>query len=230
MRLPPQPGLPPQVELHRCRLDDDRDIELAVAEESLAPAERARAARFLQPRDAARYIRGRGFVRRTLGACLSCPAARVDLRAQEGGKPCIFGAPLEFNLTHSADRAVLAVSPDRRLGVDLELRSGPARDWNRLLETGRMVFTSAETEVLAGLPGEARIERFLSFWTAKEARMKLTGEGMRMAPKGIVLRLVDGVPAGFQGDVPAVGLHRVETGIPEAVCHLVQAPVDCGES
>ncbi len=223
MRLPPSPSVPPAVELHCCQLDDDRDIDFGEALESLAPPEVTRSARFVYRRDAERYIRGRGFMRRVLGEHLGIAARHVEIRAWRDGKPHVPGGTLDFNLTHSSDWALLAVSPLGPVGIDLELRSGPVRNWEDLLDTGRLCFVQDEMDVLRGLCGELRLERFLAFWTAKEARMKLLGEGMRMDPKTIILRLAGGEPVGYRHEPIEVTLHRIQTGLPEALCHLAYA-------
>src|SRR5262249_62127988 len=83
-----------------------------------------RAERFHFPRDAGRYAVGRGVLRILLGRYLH--RAPEELRFQYGarGKPALADRPrgraLRFNLAHSRDLAIYAVSWDREVGVDVE--------------------------------------------------------------------------------------------------------------
>ncbi len=117
---------------------------------------------------------------------------------------------------------MLAISRRCRLGIDLELidPDGLSRDLPLLAET---VLTPAERGALTGLNGRRQIERFLQFWTAKEAHMKLTGEGLRMDPKRIALHLEGGLPLGYlRPSAPPARLRFVTlaSGLPAAVCCL----------
>ena len=60
-------------------------------------------------------------------------------------------------------------------------------------------------------------------WTAKEAYLKLTGEGLRGDPRGIALELHRGHPIAFKGLNEDVILARVPLHEPRAICHLVWA-------
>lgn len=190
----PEPTLPPGVSLGFCHLDDDRDIDLGTATAWLAPQEQARADRFHFPRDAKRFIRGRGFLRRRLGAALDMAPAEVPLTEGPHKKPEILGQGPGFNLSHSGALLVLALREEGPVGVDLEL-ADRSIDPMALAPT---CFVDHEIEALAGMADPAaQLGRFLTFWTAKEALMKLTGQGMYLAPKDIALRLKAGHPVGF---------------------------------
>jgi phosphopantetheinyl transferase len=83
----------------------------------------------------------------------------------------------------------------------------------------RLCLTGEERRALKRVPGPARTRRFLSFWTAKEARMKLTGEGMRLEPRTIALDLSDGQPVGYRRPrTPAAELRFVRLSRPDAIC------------
>ncbi|MBF9034655.1 4'-phosphopantetheinyl transferase superfamily protein [Rhodobacterales bacterium HKCCE2091] len=192
---------PDPVRLTLCRLDVDDDVVLAEARGWLSPGETDRAARFRFDLHRDRYVRGRGFLRRELGAVLGTAPGDVRLTEGENGKPGLAGAETPgFNLSHSRDLAVLAIAPGP-VGVDIEI----AHDGLDPLALGRTVFTGAEQAVLAALPPAARQARFFAFWTAKEALMKLTGQGMALEPRSIALHLHDGWPAGFKAPDPLRG-------------------------
>ena len=67
-----------------------------------------------------RYLAAHAAARVVLGDRLGTDPARVSIASEPGGRPVVDG--VAFSLTHSAERAAVAVaSPDRRIGVDLEL-------------------------------------------------------------------------------------------------------------
>ncbi len=211
--------LPGGVSLHWCRLDDDSDMALDRAAALLSPAETARAARFHFDRHRTAFVRARGFLRSRLGAATGADPAGLDFVYGPRGKPSLPGGP-EFNQSDSGAFAVLALGGSRPLGVDVE-RLTHDRDLPGL---ARRVFTEAERAVLDAAADEATFGRlFFAFWTAKEARMKLTGEGLALDPLAIRLRLDDGRPTGFESpDQPRARLLAITA--PEGyACHLAIA-------
>ena len=77
------------VAVRTCHLDDNRDVEIAAATALLDPEERARAARYVFGRDALRFVRGRAFLRRCLGADLGTDPRRLRLNSPPGVKPWV---------------------------------------------------------------------------------------------------------------------------------------------
>lgn len=211
--------LPEGVRLHFWSLDDDLDIGLCQARAFLSADEAARAARFVQPRDRDRFIRGRGMLRQVLGEAAGFAPAALRFAETGNGKPVLAGPGqgLQFNLSHSQGYAVLAVSRLGPVGVDLELRTRRLEP----LSLAPTVFSPDENRVLSTLDAAERRARFLMFWTAKEARMKLTGEGMALEPRTIALALTAGWPTGFlRPEGPPVGLCFPDPLRPDAICAL----------
>jgi 4'-phosphopantetheinyl transferase len=156
------------ITLHAVPLDGAPDPAL------LAPDERERAARFVHDVHRRRFIVARAALRRILGAHLG--VAPATLRFTEGahGKPALDGTGLEFNLSHSHELALVAVTRDAPVGVDVEhLR--PVAD---ALGIARSHFAPSERAALAAAPADARDLVFLRGWTRKEAFIKAIGEGL----------------------------------------------------
>lgn len=213
-----------QIGLAQCQLDDDRDIALTRAWRLLSADEVLRARRFRFEADQSRYVRGRGFLRIMLGQISGQDPARLTFGTGAQGKPFLQGRDLAFNLSHSRDLAVLGISRSAPLGLDLEFIDRAA-DIAGLAQT---CLTPAEADILASLPEAARRARFFAFWTAKEARMKLTGEGMSLPPHQIALDLHAGHPIGYlHPDTPAAQAVFPDLGHPGTVCclALAQGPV-----
>ena len=94
------------------------------------------------------------------------------------GKPAISEeqntSSLYFNLSHSAEQAVLAVSRYRDIGVDIEFSSKP----RRIEAIAQRYFSPAEAAAILSLPAEQQQDRFYDLWTLKEAYIKACGMGL----------------------------------------------------
>lgn len=164
----------------------------------LSPAERARTERFGTPLLRARYVAGRATLRLLLGRFLGMDAADVPLARGRRGRPYVelAGAP-DFNVSHTRDAAIVALSTRGPVGVDLE-RADRTVDAARL---ARKFATGRERARMSALGDDDARRRFLRLWTCKEAMSKATGDGLA-APMGSLdvdvgadgLRLVDGPP------------------------------------
>ena len=200
-------------------LDDDRDITLANARLILSGDELERASRFVFDRDRHRFTRGRGLLRQALGDLLETDSKRLVLPTGPNGKPEISGSELNFSLSHTQDVAVFASDWTGPVGIDLEYvdRSVDVRGL-----TPR-VFGPEERAVLDGLNERAFQRKFFEFWTAKEARMKVTGEGMSLDPLSIELELAQGHVAGVRApDTPVTDLLFIDAPQPGLVCCLAR--------
>ena len=114
-------------------------------------------------------------VRDLLATYLDRPIESVRVARGEHGKPCLAGTSLEFNLSHTTDVLLLALSRNIALGVDLESlgrRTRPA------IELAQRFFAPDETTALGTLPEDMRQLAFLRLWCAKEAALKAEGGGI----------------------------------------------------
>jgi len=99
------------------------------------------------------------------------------------GKPRLADArqPLEFSVSHSQDRIVVACSWDLPVGVDVEwVERGVAVE-----ELLPHVLSAEETEKLRRVDGRERLEGFFVYWTRKEAALKATGHGLIVPLVGV---------------------------------------------
>lgn len=210
-----------RVEIGECCLDTEADVGLDDAYADLDEDERGRAASFIFDRDRDRYVRAHGFLRRQLGAFLDVAPKAVPIAASGGGKPFLKGHRASFNLSHSGARAVVAIARDAEIGIDLETLDRSDSLAGQLEGLAELCMVGEERRALAGLTPDRRIRRFLSYWTAKEARMKLTGEGMSLEPREIALKLRDGVPVGYlRPRTPKADLRFIPLASQDAICCL----------
>lgn len=153
------------------------EATLAACWAVLTEDERARAQRFRFPRDHRRFVTCRGTVRRRLGTLLEVPPSAIRFRYGPQGKPTLGGnlrGVLHFNLSHSRELALLVVSRERELGVDLEA----VRPLPDLVPIALRVFSHSEQRVVLGYDGGDRLQAFYRQWTLKEAWLKGVGKGL----------------------------------------------------
>lgn len=205
-----------------CRLDDDRDISLDRARLVLDASERDRAARFHFERDRSRFMRARGFLREKLAGYMGVTPDQIVIEQMAHGKPVLPGGVVHFNLSHSQHIAVVAISTAHHVGIDVEVRTGKIDP----LALAPDCFIAHELHALRDLPHQ--MQRFYAFWTAKEAFMKLTGQGMSLDPRLIILCLdKGGWPVGYDmGSRGAVSLRYIDLHIAHTTCCLAMPDVE----
>jgi 4'-phosphopantetheinyl transferase len=139
--------------------------------------ELARAGRFHFERDRARFTAGRGLLRRILARYLDTAPRSVRFGYSRRGKPFLLPrGELYFNVSHAADQLVVAVSRNRRLGVDVE----PVPSNVTVDSVAELVFSPAELTALQGIHATERCRLFAHLWTRKEAYIKADGRGMML--------------------------------------------------
>lgn len=87
------------------------------------------------------------------------------------GKPYFKDDPIEFNLAHSGDVALLAVAERTRVGVDLEKWRGGINAEG----IAERFFTGQESRTIQSRPAGEKLRAFYSLWTRKEAVIKAMG-------------------------------------------------------
>ena len=160
----------------------------------LTEDELLRAGRIRAQEGRKRAVVARAALRMLLARELGREPEALKFAAGPNGKPRLAEGDLQFNLSHSAGLALIAMS-SVEVGVDLE-QVKPRKD---LTGVAKRVFTAAERQEI-----EAGGERaFYRHWVAKEAFVKATGRGVSSlksfevaldAPGGARLTHVGGDP------------------------------------
>lgn len=152
--------------------------------ERLPPDERWRAGEIVVPAVRRRFVRARVALRRILGRRLGLPPHALAFTYGPTGKPALADHPgLHFNLSHSGDFAVLALSTDGEVGVDVE----STRHRSQVLPVALRFFADDEAAAVAACEGEAQVAAFLRTWTRKESVLKATGRGMGVDTRAIAV-------------------------------------------
>jgi 4'-phosphopantetheinyl transferase len=143
---------------------------------SLSASERERCRRLRATRDRWRWALGRGALRHVLARYLGSAPESLLFGTGEAGKPCLANhSRLQFNVSHSGELIVIAVTSGVPVGVDVErLRpishmEGIARRWYSAADYGAIRRASSPQR-------KARL--FFEVWTREEARGKATGDGL----------------------------------------------------
>ncbi len=165
---------PAAKQLHLWRIDlseSDEELESVLSEE-----EQARVKRFHNAQDRTRFIKARGAMRLLLGCYLATAPEELVFVYGPRGKPFIASpaSVLSFNLSHTGDMALLGISREAAIGIDLEqLREKP-----NFHAIARRVFNTAIQQELSQLEGATLADAFFRHWTEYEARMKAIGNGI----------------------------------------------------
>jgi len=176
-QAPSTPTFPTsRVDVWRVRLDEPAKARSEVS--VLSPDEILRASRFHFEKDRIYFTRCRSALRSLLAGYLAIPATEIRFEYLTSGKPQLAAEQnprtLQFNVSHSANMALIAVGSERRLGVDIEkIRSEV--DTASLAER---FFSLRERAGLQALPDHLRVPGFFACWTRKEAFLKATGDGL----------------------------------------------------
>jgi 4'-phosphopantetheinyl transferase len=141
----------------------------------LSAAERARAARFGNPLLRDLYVIGRAALRTVLAAVLGTTPESVAIVRGARGRPQLdAAATLDFNVSHTGDVALIGVTREGRIGVDIERAD---RTIN-VAGIARKFLTPAERNRLSALDADAARRDVLRLWTCKEAMSKATGDAL----------------------------------------------------
>jgi len=183
---------------------------------TLCSDEQERAERFYFEKDRKHFIAGRGLLRTILGRYLDLEPSQLKFSYSSRGKPALVNTnakePLCFNLSHSNELALYAVTRSRLIGIDLE-HIRPMPDAEKL---AKRFFSAQEYAVISTLLPEQKQEAFFNAWTRKEAYLKATGDGLAGLEQ-VEVSLIPGEPAALlsiQGDRQATSGWSVYQLIP----------------
>ena len=176
-------------------------------ESLLSLRELNRAERFRNEADRRRYVVAHGVLRRVLANYRQSDPRTLRFTIGENGKPALSDergpTALRFNLSHTEDLALIAVTLGREIGVDVE-RVRPISELDSIVES---YFTSRERDTLRTMEGTARRDAFYRCWTRKESYAKATGGDLSVALGGF-----DTMQSSGPADLPALGLPRDTSG------------------
>jgi 4'-phosphopantetheinyl transferase len=161
----------------------------------LSEEEQQRAARFRLEMHRNRFIAARGILRLLLSTYLDCAPDGLRFEYGANGKPALTGhfaeSSLFFNLAHSENLALIAVTHLGTIGVDVE-QIRPVDDADELVAR---FFSARENALFQGLSCDEKNIAFFNLWTRKEAWLKATGEGIAHSLNRVEVTFLPSEPA-----------------------------------
>jgi 4'-phosphopantetheinyl transferase len=157
----------------------------------LSEDERNKETHFHFQRDKDRYVASKGALRAILARYVGMPPAALRFVRNPHGKPALaarnrltsaaeLGTALCFNMSHSQNLALYAITFGREVGIDVEcMRTGfAALTDGEGMQIAEQFFSSYEVAMLRQLPDALRQRGFFHTWTRKEAYLKARGDGL----------------------------------------------------
>jgi 4'-phosphopantetheinyl transferase len=185
------------------RLDRDR-AQIDEFSQFLTADERHRAAKFVNPLHGDRWIVARGCLRQILAQYLDLNPTQIEFSYGAQGKPALAGSQFQFNLSHSGDRAVYAISAQSPVGIDIEyIHPIAAAD---LVDR---FFSATEQAIFHNLPIDLQQAAFFHAWVQKEAYLKACGTGLHTPLDKIEVSIDPHTPAAIIS-APLAGILRIQ--------------------
>jgi 4'-phosphopantetheinyl transferase len=177
---------------------DDNSVSPQSCALTLSSDEKLRAARFRKESHRRRWRTARYALRCILAQWVHTDPRRIQFVAGRNDKPLladgISAEPVHFNLSHSNEMALVAITAAYPVGIDVEF----LRPFNVMSRVAEKVFTPEERAQLDHLGKTDYVSGFYTAWTRKEALIKATGEGLSAALQSIEVALSPDEPPGVR--------------------------------
>ncbi len=169
--------------------------QMPILKKVLNDEERHRAEQFFRLKDHDNYIITRGILRHILSRYLNINASQLQFDYNAFGKPFLAktnnGDDVRFNLSHSGELALYAITRNRDVGIDVE----DTRIELDFEQIAAQFFSVQEFAELRALPEAERMQGFYNCWTRKEAYVKAKGRGFSLDLKKFDVTLTPNSPA-----------------------------------
>jgi len=160
-----------KVNIHKINL---AQVSLSLTADLLDQDEQTRASRFVAEDIRQKYIVSHAFLRQVLSEYLDLKPQDIHYIYNKHGKPSLKHNLVYFNLSHSGDVALVAVSKEASVGIDVEYKK-PLEDFMSIAER---FFAPEEITAIQAKPLTDQLDTFYTLWTRKEAYLKMLGLGV----------------------------------------------------
>lgn len=160
----------------------------------LSDNERQRAECFHFERHRRRFLVSHIALRQILARYTGMEPKHIQYQFTHYGKPHLSKdaqSNIEFNLSHSYERAMVAISKRQPVGVDIEY----IRPTDDIASLAKRYFSPKEYQQFTELPKEKMLLGFFNAWTRKESYIKAIGEGLSCSLETFDVSLKPGEPA-----------------------------------
>ncbi|WP_320203674.1 4'-phosphopantetheinyl transferase family protein [Agrobacterium rosae] len=179
-----RPLTPPSDEINIWIAHHDRRMSpaaLARCRDVLSDHEAEQERHFRSPGDRHAYLVTRATQREILSRYTGTDPRTLRFVKNEFGRPSLHDAhgceDLDFNISHDGNVTILGLARGCRVGLDV----AAVHNRQSFMNVARRFFCPAEVEALEALPVDRRNDRFLEYWTLKEAYIKARGGGLSIS-------------------------------------------------
>ncbi len=148
---------------------------------------------------------------------MGVPSTELQFATQPHGKPMLMtpsDCPFQFNVSHARGMALIAITLQQAIGIDVEWIDRKVQD----RDIAERYFSKRESGYLLSLTPPERAQQFFSYWTCKEAYLKMQGRGITGGLAHCELSIEPDQPeVGLslldrQGPAEASSLYRIAAG------------------
>lgn len=145
----------------------------------LSPSERMRTSNLRFEESKRTYTVCRGILREILSSYVGKPPQDLEIKKLYTGKPYLPHSRVQFNLSHSNDYMLCAVTRGKPIGVDYQA----VYEITNLDTMVNIFFSPQEKRLYDQFQKDNPLDFFFKTWVRKEALMKATGLGFRLPSK-----------------------------------------------
>jgi len=144
----------------------------------LSEGENQRAHKLKVEQKLKQFVITRGLLRQLLSKCLEKRPGEIEFSFGQHCKPYIKdkynSKSIEFNISHSGDYALIAITLENAVGVDIE-KVNSEIDYQLL---SNRFFSDKEKNELINYADDEQLDVFYRAWVRKESFIKATGKGI----------------------------------------------------
>lgn len=163
----------------------------------LSPPERKRVENLRFKESRRTYTVCRGILREVLSSYVGKPPQELEIRKEDTGKPYLPHSRIQFNLSHSEEHMLCAVTHGNPIGVDCQV----VYEISNMDALVRDFYSSQERQLYDQCKKDNLSDFFFKTWVRKEAFMKATGLGFHLPSKHFSIITT-------KGDEPHLRFHR----------------------
>ncbi len=164
----------------------------------LSEDERIRAEKLKIDEKKNQFVIARSVLRLLLSSALGKSYQNIEFFYGEHGKPGIIESlnnkPIEFNISHSGNYALIAITLSNKVGVDIEEVNFDT-DYQSL---SKRFFSENEKNELISLGDELQLDTFYRIWARKESFIKATGKGVAFGLDRFSVTLDEAIDGGME--------------------------------
>lgn len=153
------------------------------------------------------FLIAKALIRNVLSHYVEKPIESWDIRYSVLGKPYV-ACPdknLNFNISHTQNLVVCAISTSHNIGVDIEYIDED-RD---VINISKKCFSKDEIKTIQGISDRhLQLKKFYEVWTLNEAFVKASGRGMEIPVDDFSVCVLDASDGGYVNDNINICIHE----------------------